>query len=87
MKLTATATQNLKTIWTVKTAYDAKGPQGGRLTRKQAAEAGYGWMNSNASYSLVKKGLAQVLVTKDEILGCRIRVLVLTDLGRAQLGV
>lgn len=87
MKLTATATQNLKNIWTAKIAAGATDRRATyRITKGQAAKAGYGWMNANASASLVSKGLAQTLVTKDEISGCRILVLVLTDLGRAQIG-
>ena len=90
MKLTATAKNNLKTIWTSKTAAGATDRRSSyRITRKQAAQAGYGWMNSNASYSLVSKGLARVLITKDTVgtTGALVEVLVLTDLGRAQIGV
>lgn len=89
MKLTATATKNLKAIWTTKVAYGATADRvtSVRLTAAQAAKAGYRSMNRNAASSLVAKGLAKTLVTKDEILGHRVLVLVLTDEGRAALGV
>lgn len=86
-KLTKTQTANLTAIWTTKVAYGATDRQRTvRVSRDQAASAGYGWMNFNASSSLVSKGLARKLVTRDEILGHRIVVLVLTDHGRAAIG-
>jgi len=88
MKLSKTTTAALTTIWTSKTAYGARTTYGvERLTRKQAASAGYGWMNFSTSNALEAKGLVRTLVTRDEVSECRILVLVLTDLGRAQLGV
>lgn len=88
MKLSATATAALTTVWTSKVAYGARTQYGiNRLTRKQAASAGYGWMNRNTCNGLEDKGLIRTLVTRDEISGCRVLVMVLTDLGRAQIGV
>lgn len=88
MKLTKTQAANLNQIWTTKTAFGATDRQRTvRMTRSQAATAGYGWMNFNASSSLVAKGLARTLVTTDELLGHRVVVLVLTDKGRAALGI
>lgn len=86
--MTKTQAAALKTIWTSKTAFGAQDRgRTVRLTRGQAAKAGYGWMNFTTSCALVSKGLARTLVTKDELTGCRIEVLVLTDAGRAAIGV
>jgi hypothetical protein len=90
MKLTKTQTAALKTIWTAKTAYGAQDKDYGmtlRIDRAAAKTAGYGWMNFNTSSVLVRRGLVRTLVTRDTILGHRVLVMVLTDLGRAQIGV
>jgi hypothetical protein len=87
--MTKTAIANLNRIWTEKVAYGATKNRRNvsRLSRVQAKDAGYGWMNMNSSSSLVAKGLARTLVTKDEILGHRVLVLVLTEAGRKAIGV
>lgn len=89
MKLTKTQTANLTAIWTTKTAagaIDADGRQV-RMSKGQCAAAGFVNMNANASSSLVTKGLATALTTLVAVGAYRVQVLILTDAGRAALGV
>jgi hypothetical protein len=87
-KLTKTQLDNLNRIWTTKVAYGAKDGAGltGPISASLAATVGYGWISYLTSGALVRKGLARKLVTKDEVLGHRVVVLVLTDAGRAAIG-
>lgn len=91
MKLTKNQTENLKAIWTSKVAYgvfSTERSHWARIGKTECAATGFVNMHSNASQSLVMKGLARPLTTLVDCgQGYRVQVLVLTDLGRAQLGV
>lgn len=98
-KLTKTQTANLNRIWRHRTAAGlvSRNVQGaGRdlhtaIDGKTCVATGFDKMHANAAYSLVSKGLARTLVTKVSITNGYgtffVKVLVLTDAGRAAIGV
>jgi hypothetical protein len=102
-KATKAQLKTLKGIWTTPTAaatlWDHEGADGGVVSclvdSKQAAAAGFAKLNGNSRASLLGKGFIRLLtVTKryhTTVYGkpstYRIQVAVLTDAGRAAIGV
>jgi hypothetical protein len=87
-KLTKTQIANLTQIWTERTAFGTTDRvRTFRLTRAEAKTLGYAWINRNSANALLAKGYITGMVTLDNYLGNRVEVAVLTDLGRAAIGV
>lgn len=100
-KVTKAQLKTLKGIWTQRTAagITCTGPEGNRFTTlidtKTATAHGFAKLNGNARASLVEKGLIRVLTTTTTFTTTcygktytnRIQVAVLTDAGRAAIGV
>jgi hypothetical protein len=94
MKLTKSQTKNLNRIWTEKVAYmlvSADRSYSTQIDSKTCAATGFAKMHLSGAASLVSKGLATVLTTKTDYTTktgtFRVQVLVLTDAGRAAIGV
>lgn len=92
-KLTKTQTANLTTIWTTRTAHgllSADGYSAG-ISKGAAAAAGFGKVNGNSVAGLLDRGLVRIFTTTHRtVVGgqtYRVQVLVLTDAGRAAIGV
>lgn len=93
-KITKNQAANLNRIWTERVAcglvHESR-EYHTAIDRPVSAQTGFAQMHRNASYNLVRKGLARVLVTKVKYTGAygtfRVQVLVLTDAGRAAIGV
>ncbi len=98
-KLTKTQRDNLNRIWQHRTAAGLVSrniPGAGRevhtaIDGRTCVSLGFDKMHANAAYSLVSKGLARTLVTKVSMTNewgtFFVKVLVLTDAGRAAIGV
>lgn len=100
-KITKKQRETLKGIWTERTAagITAQGPEGHRfrtlIDTRTATAHGFVKLNGNACSSLLEKGLIRLLTTTttwtSDVYGKtytnRIQVAVLTDAGRAAIGV